>query len=139
MGKPLILVVDDQVGIRRLLYEAFGDDGFEVELASGGAEALRKLGQCSPQVVLLDLRMPGVSGLDTLKELRSRQPGLNVIIMTAYGEMDLVREARRLGVDWCITKPFDLVELRYMVKGVIAGGTAGGTAEHACAGLVAAT
>jgi len=70
--KPLLMVVDDQPGVRRLLYEAFSDDGFEVELASGGAEALRKLSDRHPDGILLDLRMPGLSGLDTLKELQEK-------------------------------------------------------------------
>lgn len=119
MDKPLILVVDDQAGIRRLLFEALSEDGFGVELASGGAEALRKMKQLSPQLVLLDLRMPGVSGLDTLRELRREKPGLNVVIMTAYGEMDVVREAAKIGAQWYINKPFDLGELRCVVKTVL--------------------
>ncbi|HUW64752.1 MAG TPA: response regulator [Spirochaetia bacterium] len=136
MEKPLVMVVDDQPGVRRLLYEAFLDDGFDVELASGGAEALRKVQYLCPQVILLDLRMPGLSGLDTLRELQGIKPGLNVIIMTAYGEMDMVREAKKIGAQWYITKPFDLVELRCMVKTVIAGAPDGGAARS---GLIAAT
>ena len=126
--KPLLLVVDDQPGVRRLLYEAFGEDGYEVELASGGTEALRKLRRVQPAVVLLDLRMPGISGLDTLRELKERWPGLRVIVMTAYGEMDMLREALKMGVRWYITKPFDLDELRCMVRTVVsdAGGLEAG-------------
>lgn len=120
MEKPLILVVDDQAGIRLLLCEAFLDDGFEVELASSGAEALRKLTYMDPQMILLDLRMPGLSGLDTLKGIQKKFGAQNVIIMTAYGEMDMVRETKKMGVEWYITKPFDLVELRCMVKAIIA-------------------
>ncbi|HUW65060.1 MAG TPA: response regulator [Spirochaetia bacterium] len=121
MVTPSILVVDDHPGVRLLLYEAFLDDGFDVELASSGAEALRKLQQLRPDVILLDLRMPGLSGLDTLRQLQAKSEGdFNVVIMTAYGETDLMREAKKMGVEWYITKPFDLVELRCMVKAVIA-------------------
>jgi len=121
VSKPLVLVVDDQPGVRRLLFEAFHDDGFEVELASGGAEALRKLRYVHPAVVLLDLRMPGLSGLDTLREIRERMPDLKVVIMTAYGEMDMVREAQEMGVQWYLTKPFDLGELRCLLGTVMDG------------------
>lgn len=120
MGKPLVLVVDDQPGVRRLLYEVFFDDGFDVELASGGAEALRKIKAVLPQVMLLDVRMPGISGLDVLKELGETNQDVKVVVMTAYGEMDLVREALKMGAQWYINKPFDLEELRCMVKMILA-------------------
>lgn len=114
-----ILVVDDQAGVRRLLYEVFSDDGHRVEMAAGGLEALKKVAVQPPDIVLMDIKMPGVNGLETLQELRKNWPTLMVVMMTAYGELDVLSEAKSMGVKHYIIKPFDLDEVRYLVRGLL--------------------
>lgn len=118
-GDYNLLIVDDQAGVRRLLYEAFSEDGYNIEQASGGAEALQKIGLKIPDLMLLDIKMPGMNGLETLRELRKTRPDLTVVMMTAYGELDMINEAKSMGVVHYIVKPFDLNEVRYLVKGLL--------------------
>jgi two-component system response regulator (stage 0 sporulation protein F) len=114
-----ILIVDDQPGVRRLLFEAFIDQGLRVETASSGAEAIRKTIAATPLLILLDIKMPGMSGLETLEELQRINPEIQVVMITAYGELDILVETRSRGVQHYINKPFDLDEVRYLVKGLL--------------------
>jgi len=115
-----ILIVDDQAGIRHLLLEALSNEGYRLEIAASGPEALKKISDRGPSIVLLDIKMPGMNGLDTLEELRKIAPETTVVIMTAYGELDIITEAKKMGVQHYIVKPFDLNEVRYLIKGLFA-------------------
>lgn len=121
MKEKSMLVVDDQLGVRRLLAEAFKDQGITVILAANGYEALEKLKEHLPDLVLLDMKMPGMSGLEVLREIKRLYPRQAVVMMTAYGELEIVREALRLGVKEYIAKPFDINELRLLVHRIIEG------------------
>jgi two-component system response regulator (stage 0 sporulation protein F) len=90
-----------------------------VETASSGAEAIRKTIAATPLLILLDIKMPGMSGLETLEELQRINPEIQVVMMTAYGELDILVETRSRGVQHYINKPFDLDEVRYLVKGLL--------------------
>lgn len=114
-----ILVVDDQNGVRRLLYEVFIDEGYRVRMASGGSEALKLVSQEMPDIILLDIKMPGMSGLETLSELRRINSDVSVLMLTAYGDLEVVGQAKKLGVKHYIVKPFDLNEVRHLVKGLL--------------------
>jgi two-component system response regulator (stage 0 sporulation protein F) len=114
-----ILIVDDQAGVRCLLFEAFTDQGFRVETASSGAEAIRKMIAAEPLLILLDIKMSGMSGLETLDELLRINPEIQVVIMTAYRELDLMTETKSRGVKHYINKPFDLDEVRYLARGLL--------------------
>ncbi|HEX3032165.1 MAG TPA: response regulator [Bacillota bacterium] len=114
-----ILVVDDQMGVRRLLYEAFNEQGYQVGLAANGPEALDKINERWPDVILMDMKMPGMSGLEVLRALKERPGDPKVILMTAYGELEIVAEAMALGVTEYVTKPFDINEVRELVRKVI--------------------
>ncbi|MFZ5646402.1 MAG: response regulator [Bacillota bacterium] len=114
-----LLIVDDQHGVRRLLQEVFVEEGYRVRTASGGEDALKMISQDVPDLVLLDIKMPGMSGLETLGELRKTNAGLPVMMMTAYGDLEVVRQAKKLGVKHYIIKPFELSEVRHMVKGLL--------------------
>lgn len=116
---PKLLVVDDQVGIRRLLFEAFNEEGFEVELAGSGHEALEKVRAAIPDFILMDMKMPGLNGIETLQEIRKISDTVAVIMMTAYGELEIVSEALKFGIKEYVTKPFDILELRELVKKLI--------------------
>lgn len=111
-----ILVVDDQMGVRRLLYEAFREEGYDVDMAASGHEAIAKVTEAIPGLILMDMKMPGMNGLEALKEIKKINQAIAVIMMTAYGELEIVTQAMKLGVREYITKPFDLNELKLLVK-----------------------
>ncbi|HZW82639.1 MAG TPA: response regulator [Candidatus Deferrimicrobium sp.] len=111
-----ILIVDDQMGVRRLLYEAFKEEGFQVDMAASGQEAITKVKEVVPELILMDMKMPGMNGLEALKEIKKLNLDIAVIMMTAYGELEIVTQAMKLGVKEYITKPFDLNDLKLLVK-----------------------
>lgn len=121
MNKIKVLIVDDQPGIRRLLLEVFTDEGYEVSVATNGNEALEKAKEVKPAVILMDMKMPGMDGIDALKELKELGFAERVIMMTAYGELELVTKAKELGAFAYVTKPFDIIKLCEMVSNYIAG------------------
>lgn len=118
MGTKL-LVVDDQMGVRRLLFEAFKEEGYSIELATSGHEAVEKVKAVIPDIILMDMKMPGMNGLETLHEIKKIYDDILVIMMTAYGELEIVAEAMKLGIKEYVTKPFDINELRELVKKVL--------------------
>lgn len=114
-----ILVVDDQLGVRRLLYETFREEKYEVVMAANGKDALKSLEEFKPDIILMDMKMPGMNGIDTLREIRSFDKKVSVIMMTAYGDAQNMEQARELGVLHYISKPFDLFELRDHVREIL--------------------
>lgn len=111
-----ILIVDDQPGIRMLLEEVFSKEGFETLSAANGREALEIFSVKRPELVLLDMKIPGMDGIEILKQLKQKCEGVKVVMMTAYGELDLIEEAKTWGAVRHFTKPFDVFELRETVK-----------------------
>lgn len=116
MEKKKVLIVDDQVGIRVLLVEVFSAEGYETYQASNGKSALEIVREKRPDLVLLDMKIPGMDGLEILKHIREYDPSIKVIMMTAYGELAMIRKATDLGALMHFTKPFDIDELRAAVK-----------------------
>lgn len=115
----LILVVDDQRGIRLLLEEVLVHYGYRVVTASDGEEALALVVQLQPDLVLLDMNMPGLSGPETLSALRERWPILPVIMVTADEDDSHWATVQKLGVQGRISKPFDLDDLARIVAGAM--------------------
>lgn len=113
-----ILIVDDQPGIRLLLEELFRRESYETKVAANGIEALQKIEQQRPDCVLLDMKMPGMDGIDVLKKLKTNWPELPVIMMTAYDETQLTEEALEIGALRYFTKPFDIFEVRDAVRAI---------------------
>jgi two-component system response regulator (stage 0 sporulation protein F) len=111
-----ILIVDDQKGVRRLLEELFKKDGWEVQLAADGKEAIQRADEFLPDIILMDMKMPNMNGLEASRIILNNISDLDIIMMTAYGEMDVVKEALDAGVKRCITKPFDIINLRDTVN-----------------------
>ncbi|SFL92637.1 two-component system, response regulator, stage 0 sporulation protein F [Paenibacillus sp. 1_12] len=111
-----LLIVDDQNGIRILLTEVFSTEGYQTYQASNGKLALEIVRSASPDLVLLDMKIPGMDGLDILKHIKSIDASIKVIMMTAYGELDMIKEATDLGAIMHFTKPFDIDELRQAVN-----------------------
>lgn len=114
-----VMIVDDQTGIRRLLAEYFNSVGWQPVQAKNGQEAVELFNE-SPDVnvILLDMKMPVMDGLETLRCVRDKDREVPVIIMTAYGELDLVRQAESLGISAKVSKPFDIEMLRDMVRDI---------------------
>lgn len=115
-NKPVVLVIDDQPGIRRLLIEVLSEEGYSVVEAANGYDGLQKAKDFHPAVILMDMKMPGMDGIETLREMKRLGIGDKVVMMTAYGELDLVTEAKEIGAADYITKPFDIVALCQMIQ-----------------------
>lgn len=111
-----VLIVDDQFGIRVLLQEVLLQEGYQVFQAANGPAALEIVKQESPDLILLDMKIPGMDGLEILRNLRKMGAECKVIMMTAYGELDLIQEAMEMGALAHFTKPFDIDELRQAVN-----------------------
>ena len=112
-----LLVVDDEEKIREMLIRFFSLKGYDVRGVAGGAEALALLDAFPPDVVMLDLLMPGLSGIDTLKQLKQRQPQLKVIILSAADLEQVAQGALALGANYYVCKPPSLGELERLVSG----------------------
>ncbi len=110
-----ILIVDDERPIRRILSVLLQERRHRVAEVGSGEEALGALPEAKPDLVLLDLKLPGIDGLETLKRLRALSPRLDVVMMTAHGSISSAVEAMRRGAFDYITKPFDNDELLMIV------------------------
>ena len=105
---PRVLVVDDEPVAVELLHAFLADKGLEVLTASDGEEALRQVKEHRPHLILLDVRMPKLNGLEVLKRVREIDHEVGVIMVTAVNEEETGREALKLGAFDYITKPLDL-------------------------------
>ena len=110
---PTILIVDDEPSIVQSMKGLLHDDGFDVLTASNGYEALQIIDNESPDLVLLDIWMPGIDGLETLKEIKSSSPFIQVILITGHGNVETAVKATKLGAFDLIEKPlsFDKVSV----------------------------
>lgn len=117
--KEKILIVDDQFGIRILLNEVLQREGYETFQAANGMQALEIVKQHSPDLVLLDMKIPGMDGIEILKRMKQLKKEIRVIIMTAYGELDMIQKAKDLGALTHFSKPFDIEDIKRAVKEVV--------------------
>ncbi|MEW6749610.1 MAG: sigma-54 dependent transcriptional regulator [Candidatus Latescibacterota bacterium] len=113
--KPRILVVDDEQVVRESLHEWFAEDGYTVRTAESGREALQILASSSWDILLVDIKMPGMDGLELQRRLREVAPEAVVIIMTAYASVDTAVQALKEGAYDYISKPFDPDDLEHLV------------------------
>ncbi|HEV8310574.1 MAG TPA: sigma-54 dependent transcriptional regulator [Methylomirabilota bacterium] len=111
-----LLIVDDEQSMREWLTIALSQDGFEVESAGTGEEALKVLEQTAVDLALVDLRMPGLDGLETLRRVRQLDESVSVVIMTAYATAETAVQALKEGAYDYIIKPFKVDELRHLVQ-----------------------
>ena len=109
-----ILVVDDEENIRFLYKEELEDEGFTVDLAKNGEEALEKVDNFQPDLITLDIKMPGLNGIEVLKRIREQKRNLPIILCSAYGEykQDLTTWAS----DAYVVKCADLTELKETIR-----------------------
>ena len=113
-----MIVVDDELGICDFLRSFFSKRGYDVRIACDGDEALRVASQSPPSIALLDIRMPGMSGMEVLEQLHARYPDCKIIMMTAVVDEGAVARAKQLGAADYITKPFslDYLEREVLIK-----------------------
>ena len=114
--RPRLLLVEDDPAVRRSVGETLTDEGFEVAQAAGAAAALELLSGFDPEIVLSDIRMPGMDGIELLQLLRERAPTVDVVLMTAYDDMATVAKAMREGAFDFLVKPLKLEELRNVLR-----------------------
>ncbi len=106
-----MLVVEDEARLRDLFCDVLPDMGFPVTAVRTGEEAVRAMEADPREVVLLDLHLPGMGGMDVFAHVRRRWPGTAVVVLTAYGDLSAAQEAIRLGVADFLTKPFHLSDV----------------------------
>ena len=111
-----IAVADDELQIRRILSVLLSERGYEVATAESGEQLLDMQPRFKPDIVLLDLSMPGMDGLETLEKLVAQNPRIDCIMMTAYGSIRSAVQAMRLGAFDYLSKPFDNDELLLIVE-----------------------
>jgi len=110
-----ILVVDDDESVRKLLSVVLGKEGFDVICADNGLTALDAFRSMSPDIVIMDIRMPEMDGLQALEEISRMRKGATVILMTAYAAVDTAVQAMKLGAFDYVIKPFDIDEILLLV------------------------
>ncbi len=110
-----ILVVDDQSSVRELLRAVLESDGHEVDDAADGESALEALRSGFHDLVVMDIRMPGLDGVETLSRMKELSPGTGVVMMTAYASVETAVKAMKLGAFDYITKPIDIGEVRKVI------------------------
>ncbi|MDQ6788965.1 MAG: sigma-54 dependent transcriptional regulator [Acidobacteriota bacterium] len=111
-----LLIVDDEQSYRQLLSLVFEGEGYLIRTAMNGREALEMLQAEPAQVIITDVKMPDMDGIELLRATREFLPDVGVVLMTAFATVDTAREAFKLGADDFIQKPFDVEELKIIVK-----------------------
>ncbi|MBI2480183.1 MAG: sigma-54-dependent Fis family transcriptional regulator [Planctomycetia bacterium] len=121
MKQRKILVVDDEKNIRLMLSQALASNTTIIETAINGEEALQKLEQSGYDLLLLDLRMPGMDGVQVLRQVHAEHPKLPVILLTAHGTVETAVEAMQSGAVNFLQKPFSPREIREAVDKALQG------------------
>lgn len=116
MAGTRVLLVDDEVEFTEALSERLESRGLKVDSANSGEEALKKIGEVSYDAIFLDLAMPGMDGIETLKNLLSENPDLQVILLTGHATIDKSVEAVKLGARDFLEKPADIDKLLAKIK-----------------------
>ncbi len=105
--KGRVLIVDDEANARAALSEILREEGYETETAADGFKALGRLATFTPDLILTDLKMPGLDGIGLIREARTAAPSAAAVVMTAFGTIDSAVEAMKLGAENYLTKPLD--------------------------------
>lgn len=114
--KTKILVVDDEASHRKMIEAVLSDEGYEIKQADDGQAAIEAVDQGFYDLILMDIRMTKVSGIEALKQIKDISPGIPIIIMTAYASVDSAVDALKSGAYDYLTKPLDIDELKILVQ-----------------------
>ncbi len=117
-----ILIIDDDDQLRRSFHKLLGEEGYRVQSAPSGEAGLALLSEAMPDLVILDNRLPGMSGLETFQEIHRIEPKLPVIIMTAFGTTETAIEATKLGAYDYVLKPFDIPKMLSVIHQALDAG-----------------
>ncbi len=118
-NKKRILVVEDDAEMRSLLKDFFEEDGFEIDSVSNGSEAFRKIAREPFDLIITDIRMPGLTGLDILPGIKKLQPEVSIIVITAFGSEEVRRKAFDRGATAYLEKPIFFNKLRTLVHKMV--------------------
>ncbi|MDD5399490.1 MAG: response regulator [Dehalococcoidia bacterium] len=119
LGKRIILLVEDETLLREALKEWLEDDGYNVEVAQSGEEALEKIKREEYSFVVLDLRLPGIDGLQAFEEAKDIKPETKGLIITAYPSEETQQRARDIGLIDYLPKPFQIDDLEKIISGAL--------------------
>lgn len=122
--KVSILIVDDETGMRETPYDILEDMGYHTAIAVDGHEAIQKVKDNAFDVIFMDVKMPGMDGVETFKQIKGIQPDAAVVMMTAYAVEDLIKDALREGAYGVLYKPLDMERVISVIDGMGEGGLA---------------
>ncbi|MGB9715921.1 MAG: sigma-54-dependent transcriptional regulator [Thermodesulfovibrionales bacterium] len=108
MAKPVVLIVDDEGSIRQSLSEIFKDEGYDVLTSSSGEEAVELVKEHHPDLILLDIWLPGIDGIQTLEEIKGLKPDIPIIMISGHGNIELAVKATKIGAYDFLEKPLSL-------------------------------
>ena len=117
--KKRILIVEDDEEMRSLLKDFFMEEGFEIDAVSNGSEAFRRLVKEPFDLVITDIRMPGLTGLDILPGIKKLQPETSIIVITAFGSEEVHRRAFERGATAYLEKPIHFHKLRELINEMV--------------------
>src|ERR1700756_1501176 len=118
-NKLRVLIVDDDISMAKFLSSHLLRRAFEVNTAANGEEAIRMFRVFDPNLVLLDVAMTGMSGIDTLERIKQIKPDVSVIMLSAHNDPEVIFRASKLGADDYMSKPFDPKELDLRINKVV--------------------
>lgn len=120
MGKKCsVLVVDDEEALRSVLSNELINEGYDVQTASDGDVAMTELDKTTFDLVLLDIKMPRVSGFEVLKHIKEQAGRTKVVMLTGFADLKNAIESKKLGADDFVSKPYDLVDLLTTIERVL--------------------
>ena len=117
-----VFIIDDDDQLRKSFEKLLAEEGYHVRIAASGEEGLEHIRENLPDLVILDMRLPGMNGLDTFQAIRDIEPKLPVVIMTAFGTTETAIEATKMGAFDYILKPFDIPEMLDTIKKALEAG-----------------
>lgn len=116
MSELGVLLVDDEVEFLETLEKRLRRRNMEVRVATSGEQALKALGECSPDVVVLDVKMPGMGGIETLREIKRMAPLVEVVMLTGHANLEVAIQGMEMGAFDYLMKPVDIDELVYKLQ-----------------------
>lgn len=120
MQSQKILIVDDDIAVGTVVKIAL-EDTYDVATTTSAMTAYKYLSECHVDLILLDIKMPRINGIDALREIKKNYPNILVIMLTAYASRDNIQKAELLGAYGVISKPFEIDELRTYISRVLSG------------------
>lgn len=114
-SKYKIVVIDDETGVTELMKRTFEDNDYEIRCENDSVKGLELIQKTNPDVVLLDIKMPAMDGMEILSHIKDFNSKINVIMITGYGSLESAMEAMKMGAYDYITKPFDLNFVKELV------------------------